>query len=112
MHQDHQAALVGIMKIFVYATLKNHPTLGHVLHHMPKTRDVRLDGYRETFQNSWPTLIRARDGSIKGQEFQVSKVDEKRLDAWENHYVKHLVTLSDGSEAYAYILDPTTLRGK
>lgn len=97
------------MKIFVYETLKNHKTLGDVLHHIPPTRDAVLPGYREVDHKTWPTLIRQADASVKGKMFNVGPLDKHKLDAWEAHYARHAVDLADGTTAFAYILDPTTL---
>lgn len=96
------------MKIFVYETLLNHRTLAGVLKHLPKTRNAILKGYKEGQFKGYPTLHTDKEGSIRGQEFEVSAEDEAKLDRWESHYVRYPVTLSDGSRAFAYIIDPTT----
>jgi gamma-glutamylcyclotransferase (GGCT)/AIG2-like uncharacterized protein YtfP len=94
------------MKLFVYNTLLNHPTLVHALRYLPRIKKAKLPNALEKSYRGYPTLHRADGHSVSGEVFEVSDEGLRRLDKWEDHYRRVLVQLADGTTADAYVVDP------
>lgn len=92
------------MKVFIYGTLLNHPTLAHALRRLPRISKGKLANVKEVLIKSYPTLEYAPGSVTKGEVFEVSRDELKRLDKWEDRYHRVEVTLSDGSTASLYLL--------
>lgn len=92
------------MKIFIYNTLLNHPTLAHALRYLPRTRKAKMANVSEKSYNGYPTLVPSPGHRVYGEVFEIGDTEVKRLDKWEEKYHRVLLRLMDGELAYAYVL--------
>lgn len=92
------------MKLFVYGTLLNHSTLSHVLQRLPRIKKAKIKNVKEINVKGYPTLTYVGKGEVSGEIFEVSDVELKKLDKWEEKYRRVRITLSDDTVAYVYLL--------
>ncbi len=90
------------MRLFVYGTLKDRPTVKRVLKHAVTETMTTLKDYRLLDHQEWPTLEPEAGAEVVGDIFNVDRDDLHKLDLWENHYKRHLVDTASGI-AWVYL---------
>ncbi|MFC3061276.1 gamma-glutamylcyclotransferase [Paenirhodobacter populi] len=100
---------------FFYGTLCHAPLLAEVLGHEAETETATLAGYATRNAQddhghalTFPVLVPAEGGQVRGQVLRLSPGDEARLDFYEAGYqrVERTVTLADGREVAAQVYLP------
>lgn len=97
----------GWNKIFVYSTLKHQDAWKKALgHEIGNGYADQLDGWFEVDKgDGYHTLELGNDGKVEGRVVEISDIDLKLLDAWEERYKRIEVVLKSGDRAWAYILN-------
>lgn len=102
--------------LFVYGSL-----LPGEIHAAHLTRGTHLGaaattpGYRLVELEQYPALIESGDMSIQGELYELTRDDLRRVDELKENgrlFFRQLITLSDGREAHAFLMDEDKLRGR
>jgi gamma-glutamylaminecyclotransferase len=99
---------VNRTRLFVYGTLKRGFPGAHLL------RDALFEGAAVTAEGfalydlgAYPALVRTSSGVVRGESFSLPREMLAVLDEYEgvpHLYQRQLLTLSDGREAEAYVM--------
>lgn len=108
------------MRLFVYGTLRAAGIQDEAMGREAETTEKAFAfGYRERFLEfdgvQYPTIIRddKRDAVVAGDIIEVDNADLRKLDAWEDHYVRiQIKTRPSGEAAWTYVLNPPNLPRK
>lgn len=101
----------GMHRVFTYETLRNIATMSHIIGYDPNWRPVEaLDQEKVTVMRDpdggdpYDTIRPNRGERVKGALVLVDDDGLRKLDNWEQKYVRRLIQLTDGRPAWAYVM--------
>ena len=106
------------MRVFVYGSLRSGESNHAVMEGATWVGPARSSpGFRLYSLMAYPAMVRdaAWAGAVVGELYDVPESMVERLDRFEGHpelYERTLVQLSDGAQAWAYLMRPEQVLGR
>jgi 2'-5' RNA ligase len=94
------------LPLFVYGTFKTLGVIDRIVKRDVKELPALLHGWRKVslpIKDGYYTIVPDADGTVEGDLTYLTRTELARTDAWETRYERKLVTMPDGSDAFAYI---------
>jgi gamma-glutamylcyclotransferase (GGCT)/AIG2-like uncharacterized protein YtfP len=107
----------GMEKVFVYATLLDKKARKKLLGRDVEYHVDKLIGYREVNIESnegpnYHTLLPDETDSVLGKRFLVTLDELRKLDGWEDEYIRKKMQLVSGHVAWVYFLKVQNMADK
>lgn len=100
-------AVKSLIPLFVYGTLKKGEKNHHRLDGSDFLKQEKLFGFKRSEGIGPAIMPGGEDDLVEGELYQVDSEVLDKIDEYEgDEYIRELVELDDGSEAYAYIYVP------
>jgi gamma-glutamylcyclotransferase (GGCT)/AIG2-like uncharacterized protein YtfP len=91
-------------KVFAYRSLKNAMVQKEVLGHAVPSREGVLLDYKEIDEGKdYHSIASEKGGKVIGKVLTVTNAELRKIDKWEDKYIRKEVQLEDGEKAFVYI---------